>query len=97
MRAHIAADGSLYGIGERDAPVEIDAITFGPPGTRYVRDPANPRRAIPSAKTDAVATREREDRLIDLEVRRAAAERLGLTEAEARLARAIEIERERKG
>ena len=48
MRAHLAPDGTLYGIGEATGAVEIDDVAWGPPGTRYFLDPQNPRRAIPA-------------------------------------------------
>lgn len=47
-RAHLAPDGTLYGIGEATGAVEIDDVAWGPPGTRYVLDPQSPRRAIPA-------------------------------------------------
>lgn len=45
-RAHIAADGTLYGIGEVGAPIELDHVAPHRPGDRLVLDPENPRRAI---------------------------------------------------
>lgn len=48
MRAHLAPDATLYGIGEATGSVEFDEIVPAPPGTRYILDPQNPRRAIPA-------------------------------------------------
>lgn len=52
MRGHIAADGTIYGLGEVAAPLEFDEIAPHKPGDRLILDPQNPRRAIVAAKPE---------------------------------------------
>lgn len=66
--------------------VEIDEVAPHSPGARLVLDPKNPRRAIVAPPTYAELRRAARARAIDLEIRRAAAERLNLTAEAAALA-----------
>lgn len=84
-------DGSMTDFGHAEGGgrnVEVDEIPLQAyPGARYVRDPANPRRAIVDPDhAAAVVKASCEDAAVALEQKRAAAESLGLRDAAARYA-----------
>lgn len=94
IHARMAQDGSLSDIGHREAQhpddVPLDAMPegFGP----FAVDPQDSRRAVrDEARVGAQAKQAAEGRAINLEVRRAAAERLGLTDAADRLEAEVSV------
>ena len=89
-------DGHLTDIGNPrprmyEDDVELDAMPTYKPGTLLMLDPMNPRRAIPHVALIAERARaECTAQLIDCEMRRGAAERLGLVKEAERLATEVE-------
>lgn len=95
MWATLHADGSVTDIGVMPVDgrnIEVDEAAVIPmPGERLIVDPSNPRRLIVDDLHRATQSRRADaDLAIDLEAKRAAAERLGFTADAADLASQIE-------